>query len=172
MGFFDGLKEFIFQPEDDDFEYEEETTWEQEEPVVSNQYEEELVEYQNERQQMPKRSERSSSIERYNSKVPEKKRSGHAVSIIHVVHPRMYLGEVEKIADELLAGQAVIANFEQLPIDEATRIIDYLSGIAYAIDGDVQKIREGIFIATPATLSVEGVLEDESNQERFFSNLS
>lgn len=60
------------------------------------------------------------------------------------------------ICDYLLNGKAVVLNMEGLHSEIAQRIIDFTCGAAYAIDGNLQKISNYIFIATPENVELSG----------------
>lgn len=88
-------------------------------------------------------------------------------SKIALYQPRLY-SDVQEIADELLANRAVIVNFTQMKNDDAKRLIDFLNGTVYAIDGNIKRIGEQIFLCTPRNFEVEGDLAtntaaDQSN---------
>lgn len=80
---------------------------------------------------------------------------------IIVVEPRVY-SEVKEIADLLLANQAVILNFNRIEKNEAKKIVDFLMGTIYAIEGDMQRVGNEIFLCTPKNVEIDGVL-DQSN---------
>jgi len=46
--------------------------------------------------------------------------------------------------------------------DQAKRIIDFLTGCVYAINGDLQKIGGGIFLCAPKNINVQGKISDET----------
>ena len=60
--------------------------------------------------------------------------------------------EEREIAETLLNGRAVVINMEGLNVDIAQRIIDFTSGATFAIHGNLYKISNYIFIATPGDL--------------------
>ena len=60
------------------------------------------------------------------------------------------------ICDYLLDGKAVVLNMEGLHMEIAQRIIDFTSGAAYSMDGNLQKISNYIFIATPQSVELSG----------------
>ena len=64
--------------------------------------------------------------------------------------------EEREIADTLLSGRAVIINLEGIEVDQAQRIIDFMSGACFAIKGNLQSVSKYIFIATPDTIEVSG----------------
>ena len=50
--------------------------------------------------------------------------------------------------------------------DQAKRVVDFLSGVIYAIEGDIQRIGPKIFLCTPRNISVAGTIDlDEDEQE-------
>ena len=76
------------------------------------------------------------------------------------MEPSVY-SEAERIADALLKGEAVLINFKRMEQKDAKRVIDFVVGVAYAINGDVQKVRDEIFICSPANFQVQGNFDDE-----------
>lgn len=80
-----------------------------------------------------------------------------------LVEPRAY-SESQTIADHLKARNSVVVNFKRVTSDQAKRIIDFLSGTLYAIDGDLQKIGDGIYLCTPKNIDVQGEITDESSK--------
>lgn len=64
------------------------------------------------------------------------------------------------ICDYLLAGKAVVLNMEGIHTEIAQRIIDFTSGATFAIDGNLQKISNYIFLVTPANVDISGDLQD------------
>lgn len=91
---------------------------------------------------------------------------------INIVEPRVY-SEVEAIAALLIEKQAVLLNLKRVDEMQARRIIDYMAGIAYATNGDVQKLSADIFLCVPANIEIEGMLSDEvdPNHLDFFDAL-
>lgn len=65
-----------------------------------------------------------------------------------------------EITETLLSGRTVILNLEGLDLEDAQRIIDFISGAAFAIEGNLQKISNSIFLVTPAHVDISGDLQD------------
>lgn len=65
-----------------------------------------------------------------------------------------------EITETLLYGKAVVINFEGLHVEISQRIIDFISGSCYALDGNLQKISNYIFIATPHSVDISGDFQD------------
>ncbi len=68
------------------------------------------------------------------------------------------LEDEREIAETLLQGRAVLINVEGLNVDIAQRIIDFVSGAAFAITGTMQIVSNYIFIAAPQNVDVSGDL--------------
>ena len=64
------------------------------------------------------------------------------------------------ICDYLLAGKAVVLNMEGIHTEVAQRIIDFTSGATYSMKGNLQKISNYIFIATPDSVELSGDFQD------------
>ena len=75
--------------------------------------------------------------------------------------PRAY-SESQQIADYLKKRSAVVVNLKRVTSDQAKRIVDFLSGTLYAINGGLQKLGTGIFLCTPNNVNVEGSISDET----------
>ena len=61
-----------------------------------------------------------------------------------------------EIANTLLGGKAVVLNLEGIDVDLAQRIIDFSSGACFAINGNLQKVSNFIFIITPESVDISG----------------
>lgn len=66
-----------------------------------------------------------------------------------------------EIADQLRDKRAVVMNLETTPKDVSRRLIDFLSGVAYAQDGKIKKIAASTYIITPYNVNLVGDLMDE-----------
>lgn len=71
--------------------------------------------------------------------------------------------DAREITETLLQGKAVVINFEGLHVELSQRIIDFISGSCYALDGNLQKISNYIFIATPDSVDISGDFQDLVN---------
>lgn len=77
--------------------------------------------------------------------------------------------ETRDLCDHLRANKPVIMNVENVDTPTAQRMVDFLSGAVYCLDGDIQKISNGIFLATPASIEITGDLKDEMRNKGVFS---
>ena len=90
-----------------------------------------------------------------NNKVVSMRR-GMEVSLIKPTS----LDDAKEICDYLLAGKAVVLNMEGIHMETAQRIIDFTSGATYSLSGNLQKISNYIFIATPPSVELSGDFQD------------
>ncbi|MEG1524054.1 MAG: cell division protein SepF [Clostridia bacterium] len=77
-----------------------------------------------------------------------------------VYHPVSY-EDTQAIIDNLKNRKPVIVNMEELEVDCAQRILDFLSGAVYALNGTMCKISRGIFVVAPNNYDVVGNGEDD-----------
>ena len=69
--------------------------------------------------------------------------------------------EARDIADYLKNKSPVVINLEALEKEVTRRIVDFLSGAVYAVEGNIQKISNGIFLITPYNVNILGDFRDE-----------
>lgn len=82
---------------------------------------------------------------------------------VMLLEPRTY-DEVQDIADHLKNRKAVVINLQRISLDQAKRIVDFLSGTVYAIGGDIQKLGVNIFLCTPDNVDVAGTISDITSE--------
>ena len=92
--------------------------------------------------------------------IKEADKSGNKMILLE---PRAY-SESQQIADHLKNRNSVVVNLKRVTSDQAKRIIDFLSGVIYAIGGSMQKIGVGIYLCTPKNVNVQGKISDESEK--------
>lgn len=81
--------------------------------------------------------------------------------------PRVF-AETQDIADELKGNRAALVNLTKIDSIPKKRIVDFLSGTVYALEGDIQKVGADIFLCTPNSFGVEGEISDK---EEFFDEM-
>ena len=81
-----------------------------------------------------------------------------------LVEPRAF-SEAQQIADYLKGRNQVVVNFKRVTSDVSKRIMDFLNGIIYAIDGTMEKLGPGIVLCAPKGFEIEGnISEDETKK--------
>ena len=95
---------------------------------------------------------------------PRKGKSSGSSEYEIVIHePKVYEDSMT-ISTQLRSGSPAIINLKHLETTEGVRLIDFVCGTAYAIDGHMVKIGEGIFLFTPNNIIISDV-EDRSSIE-------
>ena len=145
MGLMDELKKIIHPYDDEDYDYEDDF----EEPAKESRS---LFDDRKEERRDERRSE-----DRHNKVV-----NIHATTQLKVVlvKPERFENASE-IADHLKEKRTVVLNLESTNKDVARRLIDFLSGVAYAGEGKIKKVAANTYIITPYHVDIEGDLIDE-----------
>ena len=73
--------------------------------------------------------------------------------------------EVTTIADHLNDGKTVVLNLEETPRDVQRRVVDFLSGVAYANGGNMRKVAKNTFIIVARGVDVMGELMVEDFED-------
>jgi len=142
MGLIDKIVTAINRPADD--EVEEDVAVEEEEELVTRKPETPRAVTDNE----PRKGNKVMNI--------------HATAQLQVVlvKPERF-DDASTVADHLNSKRTVVLNLESANKDVARRILDFLSGVAYANDGQIKKVANCTFIITPYNVGVMGDLLDE-----------
>lgn len=82
-----------------------------------------------------------------------------------LLEPRSF-SEAQAIADHLKSRNSVVVNLKRVTSTQAKRIIDFLSGCIYSINGNMQKIGVGIYLCTPKNVNVQGKITDDSEKSK------
>ncbi len=146
-GFVDKFKRMWDAP-DDEYEYDE---------YGYDEQDDELEEPRN-------RSRRFDNFDDYNEQpVREHSRKSKVVNIsttaklqVALFKPEKFGEETRNIADELVKTHTVVLNLEHTNKDMARRIIDFLSGVAYANRGKIKKVSANTFIIIPNNVDLTG----------------
>ena len=162
MSFWDNVKK-LTQPyaDDDDYEYEDDEV----EGYEEEEAEEDVVEARPARRRTPIFNF-STEEEPVAAPTPAAKTgfSGSVVSMsskqeVVLFHPANF-NDTSKAADDLRNKKAVIVNMENVDKAMARRVVDFLSGCAYALDGKVKKIAQSTYLFCPHNMDVVGDLEN------------
>ncbi len=158
MSFFDKIKDIVNDDDDelDDF-YEEESNFGLE-PA----------------REKPKR-ERPAREEKYTERPRMRRHDSDKVVNIHttaqlqvvLVKPERF-EEAAAIGDNLNEKRTVVLNLESTNRDVARRLLDFLSGVAYASNGQIKRVANSTYIITPYNVDVMGDLIDELENTGMF----
>ena len=172
MGLMDELRRLARPYEDEDEEYdedlEEETTEEEEAPAPRRSFRRERSESREPRESRESRETSRESVRSYSTyDTPYRRPADKVVNINTTTQLQVVLVKPEKfenasdIADHLREKRTVVLNLESTNKDIARRLIDFLSGVAYAQEGKIKKISAATYIITPYNVDIIGDLIDE-----------
>lgn len=123
---------------------------------LNDEIEEESIEEREElAEDWSDKGRKSSSLSK-SKVVPISSASKDALRVV-LVEPISF-DDCQVISDHLKAKRSVIINLEALDLPTARRIIDFVGGTAYALDGSMQKAGGSIFVAVPSHVEITGDL--------------
>jgi cell division inhibitor SepF len=87
---------------------------------------------------------------------------------VHLVVPKNF-NDAQQIADRYKDDVPVILNLQQTDPDLAKRLIDFSSGLTYALDGGMQRIADKVFLLTPRNVDVSAEERARLIEKGFFN---
>lgn len=174
MGFMDELKKLArpYAEDEDDFDEEYEENLDDEEDEGEDEPEEKPARSARPQRQQERPASRTAASSRPAAAAPSRPAAAapsinnvvnlHSSSNLQVilVKPERY-EQVSEVADHLRNKCAVVLNLESTNKDTARRLVDFLSGCAYALDGKIKKVAMSTYIITPYNVDIVGDLMEE-----------
>ncbi len=156
---FDKIKDLMLGPEeyieDDDYGYEEEYT---KEPPVKETF--------------PREVPKSGEVMDFNSK--RTRNTSQVVSIhtnvqmqVVIIKPECY-EDAQEICDQIKNKKPVVINLEKVEYPIAQRIMEFLSGTCYSLEGTIQRVANNIFIIAPENVDISGDFKEELKTKGVF----
>lgn len=106
----------------------------------------------------PVEKERESRPSRQPAKITPMRNKGKGTAMeVCVIKPSSF-DDAREISETLLADRTVLLNMKGVDVGVAQRIIDFTCGTCYAIEGNLQRVEDYIFIITPAGVELSGDL--------------
>jgi cell division inhibitor SepF len=87
---------------------------------------------------------------------------------VHLVVPKSF-NDAQQIADQFKDGIPVILNLQSTDTDLSKRLIDFASGLTYALDGGMQRIADKVFLLTPRNVEVSAEERARLIEKGFFN---
>jgi len=84
-----------------------------------------------------------------------------------VMNPESF-EDARDIANHLKNKKPVVINLESVDRSVSQKIVDFLSGAVYALDGNIQKVSNGIFLIAPYNVGIMGDFKDELRSKGIF----
>ena len=135
---------------------------------IIHPYDDEDYDYEEEEMDQPEKNDsRTIFDDRREERKPSEDRHNKVVNIHATTQLKVVLVKPDRfenaseIADQLKDKRTVVLNLESTNKDVARRLIDFLSGVAYAGDGKIKKVAANTYIITPYSVDIMGDLIDE-----------
>jgi len=127
---------------------------------------------------LPERKNMGETRQRNIDSVTPKRTSRKKVSLISsvresrkakvfIAEPKEF-DEIQGIADNFKNDIPIIVNLQRVDQDISKRIIDFCSGLTYALEGDIKKVADRVFLITPSNIEVNSKENEFLSEEGFF----
>ena len=87
---------------------------------------------------------------------------------VHLVLPKNF-NDAQQVADKFKSDIPVILNMQNADTDLAKRLIDFSSGLTYALDGGMQRVADKVFMLTPCNVDVSAEEKARLMEKGFFN---
>lgn len=87
---------------------------------------------------------------------------------VHLVLPKSF-NDAQQVADKFKDGVPVILNLQGVDNDLAKRLVDFASGLTYALDGGMQRIADKVFMLTPRNVEISAEERARLIEKGFFN---
>lgn len=87
---------------------------------------------------------------------------------VHLVIPKSF-NDAQQIADKFKDSIPVVLNLQGIESDLSKRLIDFASGLTYALDGGMQRIADKVFMLTPRNVEISAEERAELIEKGFFN---
>lgn len=77
-----------------------------------------------------------------------------------IIKPECY-EDAQEICDQIKTKRPVVVNLEKVEYPVAQRIMDFLSGTCYSLEGSIQRVANNIFIIAPENVDISGDFKEE-----------
>ena len=84
---------------------------------------------------------------------------------IFTIDVTSYQGDAARIGSEYRDGKTVIVNLGDMAAIEARRVIDFMMGLTFALDGEARRVTEKVYLLAHAGVAIEGETAAEANVE-------
>jgi cell division inhibitor SepF len=100
--------------------------------------------------------------------VAPKPTNGRSDVRVHLVIPRSF-NDAQQVADKFKDSIPVVLNLQAADTDLTRRIIDFASGLTYALDGGMQRIADKVFMVTPRNVEISAEERAQLIEKGFFN---
>ena len=149
MGVFKKVMNYLGLQEEEEEFVEQETK----RPVQQTQFQaraDQLIEEEYETQQFEPRTKNKSNVVSIHSQKNSR---------VILFEPRSF-DDAQELADHLRSRRAVVVNMQRIRPEVAIRIVDFLSGTVYALNGSISKLGPSIYLCTPDSMEIQGSISE------------
>jgi len=118
---------------------------------------------------------REEAVEEISDRAPRGRRSERVLqpvpettARVHVIEPKSF-NDAEQIGAKFKSDTPVIVNLQNIDKELAKRLIDFISGLTYGLDGGIQRVAEMVFLLTPANVEVSAEDRKWMREKGFFN---
>ncbi|KAF5071543.1 cell division protein SepF [Proteiniclasticum sp. QWL-01] len=86
---------------------------------------------------------------------------------VNIIRPEAF-DDAMAIVNEVRAGEIIVINTARMDLKSAQRLLDFVSGAAFALDGDIQEVMEAVYVVTPCGVSLKNSARTESVMKNLF----
>jgi len=140
-------------------------------------FEEDVTEDMEEEEKSVREDPREETREEHSWLKKKDKEKGAVISMhaqrqvrVVVIEPRTF-EEAKGITDNLKSRRPVIVNLEQADQELAQRVVDFVSGATYALNGNMQKVGNAIFLFVPNNMDIASDFKEQTKGKSMFSNM-
>lgn len=163
--FMEKIKDFIAGPYDDEYEDE------------YDEYEEEPVEEYHPRSREKREVKERDNVDYVPTRTSSKRSPSQVVDFngasqsssstqqVVIIKPECY-EDAQGICDQIKIKHPVVVNLEKVEFPVAQRIMDFLSGTCYALDGTIQRVSSNIFIIAPVNFDISNETREETRYSK------
>jgi len=109
--------------------------------------------------EIPDKKPKKSGLTSYDEFMSKKKKPEPVINKnITITKPKTF-GEIQKLIDRLKNGQGVIIDFSETEGNLAQRMLDFLSGAVYALDGSMDRVDNKMYVMTPKGVEIVSTLD-------------
>ncbi len=95
--------------------------------------------------------------------------NGHGgAARVHLVVPKSF-NDAQEVADKFKDSIPVVLNLQGIDTDLSKRLIDFASGLTYALDGGMQRIADKVFMLTPRNVEISAEQREQLIEKGFFN---
>lgn len=97
--------------------------------------------------------------------VSRKKAVVNDMTEIFTIDVSSYAGDAARIGEEYRDGKTVIVNLGDINSADARRVIDFITGLTFALEGEARRVTEKVYLLAHAGVSIEGETSNESSAD-------